>query len=157
MKLELKHLAPYLPYGLKVKKRSIIYNVAYLSTKLVAVISPKGYGEVEKISWDYASDIIKPILRPLSDLTKEIEHNGEKVVPIEQLDYGSCIAYDSHVMEDSFIQVYDDDENTIALIETDMMPYNHYAIIQQLFEWHFDVFGLIEAGLAIEKKDETKG
>jgi hypothetical protein len=26
---------------------------------------------------------IKPILRPLSDLTKEIEVNGEKFIPIE--------------------------------------------------------------------------
>ena len=39
---------------------------------------------------EYRFDIIKPILHPLSDLTKEIEHKGEKFYPIDKILENSC-------------------------------------------------------------------
>lgn len=79
-------------------------------------------------------DEIKPLLRPLSDLTKEIEHNGERFVPIERISemYGIDIMTDER-------------NNLIAPITLE--PYN---AIRQLCEWHFDLFNLVSRNLAID-------
>ena len=74
----------------------------------------------------------KPILRPLSQLTQEIEHNGESFIPMDVL-------YELFRKTDLF---YFDKTNLFR---------NPYEIIEKLIEWHFDVFGLINDGLAIEK------
>ena len=82
----------------------------------------------------------KPLLRPLSDLTKEIEHGGEKFVPIEWLlDNRDVDA------EYDFISALEDDWASAE----DKMIFAPFSIAQKLFEWHFDVFGLIEKGLAV--------
>lgn len=65
----------------------------------------------------------KLILRPLSDLTKEIEVNGEKFVPRSKF-FGNPLDY--------------------------IITKNSYEVVQQLISWHFDIFGLIDAGLAID-------
>jgi len=82
MKLELKHLAGYLPYGLKVfrENKSVPSDTFVIkgATKENVFLSENGLVVVD-------IDRIKPILRPLSDLTKEIEVNGEKFVPLEML------------------------------------------------------------------------
>ena len=83
MKLELKHLAPYLPYGLKCK----VDNDKIIST-IIGI--EKGYED--KYGWFWitcakrfangtsfnrqSSNIINPILHPLSDLTKPIKVEG---------------------------------------------------------------------------------
>ncbi len=74
----------------------------------------------------------KLILRPLSDLTKEIEVGGERFVPA-----GKMITHGFH---------------NPFWYELEKFDYRHlYAMdLEKLFEWHFDVFGLIEAGLAID-------
>lgn len=83
-KLTIEHLAPYLAYSVKlIDYLGNKYNISYLSTKRIAFIDIKGYGDVQKLRWEYASGKIKPILHPLSGLTKEIEINGERFVPIE--------------------------------------------------------------------------
>lgn len=127
MKLELKHLAPYLPYGLK----GIDYdNKTYLFIGLDC--NGKEYWDCNEVLDKKGYDV-KPILRPLSDLTEEIEINGEKFVPknklTEMFDY---ITFDYRAFESDFFL---------------SMPYD---LVKQLFEWHFDVFGLIEQGLAID-------
>jgi len=69
MKLELKHLAPYLPYGLKVQTEHIegnrIYTLEGLSAKYDRVDLDDDYG------WSYIGGI-KLILHPLSDFEKVI-------------------------------------------------------------------------------------
>jgi hypothetical protein len=135
MKLELKHLAAYLPFGLKImyfgKQRKM--NAGNGSSKnwigITATIQRQG-------------ENCKPILRPLSDLTKEIEVGGERFVPIKEfmILYGGCTTEKGKpIFESDFI--------------TNIM-YSYYGslsygVIEKLFEWHFDVFGLIEQGLAI--------
>jgi hypothetical protein len=73
MELELKHLAPYLPYGLK---------LFYTHTKKIGQVSNiytigEGYDNDDiKISIDYTDGehiwMYKPILSPLSDLTEDV-------------------------------------------------------------------------------------
>ena len=123
MKLELKHLAPYLPYG-------VAYN--YTNSDRVSVLTSDVIARREKLR---TLDKIRPILRPLSDLTKEIEHNGKTFVPL----------------------YFWDDKDRISLLascatEVIYIEYLEYFIFEQLIEWHFDVFGLIDAGLAIERE-----
>jgi hypothetical protein len=120
--LELKHLSAYLPYGLKIGHKSGAKSIHILH-------HGNGIGSISHI---LTSDLYKPILRPLSDLTKEIEVNREKFVPIEMLD---------NYHNFSIIRWND--------IETDPTRYP-FTIVQKLIEWHFDIFGLIEAGLAID-------
>lgn len=117
MKLELKHIAPYLPYGLKYAHRDIIDH----ENDYEAWVTPE---EVESVLADVEAF---PIFRPLSDLTKEIEHNGEKFVPRKWL-------HDNYVSE------------TIGL---NPATWSHRST-DKLFEWHFDVFGLIDARLAVD-------
>lgn len=74
-----------------------------------------------------------PILRPLSDLTKEIEHNGEKFVPIDLLRKDGY-----YIGEDWIIENFKDVENS------------SFGFIQKLLEWHFDAANLIEKGEAID-------
>ncbi|NIV12884.1 MAG: hypothetical protein GWN62_16865 [Aliifodinibius sp.] len=81
----------------------------------------------------------KPILRPLSDLTKEIEHNGERFIPIKNIGKTSTFYGDT----------------PICNIEKD---YRLWAVweFEKLLEWHFDIFGLIEKGLAIDINTTSK-
>ena len=112
MKLELKHLAPYLPYGLKIlsKYKNDVEGIVYLMG-------------IENIETIITHDSRKPILRPLSDLTIEFK---------------------------------DDFRFTERAITIHKYGLNHWLkglrfdIVEFLFENHFDVFGLIEKGLAID-------
>lgn len=140
MKLELKHLAPYLPYGLKGKyKLSDVINLS------------KGQkDEIREVT--LTEDNIKffrlycnPILRPLSDLTKEIEHNGEKFIPSEVL----LRIYREEWVVDK-IQI--NNEYWFSLdfyCGIDIIP-TPLWVYEKLFEWHFDVFDLLSKGLAID-------
>lgn len=136
MKLEIKHLVPYLPYDLKVcamgeladSDKPKVFEMVGLDNKFVE------FHEIGRtITEQYIYSDIFPILRPLSDLTKEIEVNGEKFVPI----------------------YYWDDTNRKDILyqcSTDYKycEYLEWFIIEKLFEWHFDVFGLLENNLAID-------
>ena len=123
MKLELKHLSPYLPYGLKIYKSAV--------------------NELNEFNLPYVLNHCKPILHPLSDLTKKIKVNGKKFVPIEILDRETYINYE---VSTKGKLIEKQDNGSVILEEIDVYP---YWIIQKLYEWHFDVFGLIEKGLAI--------
>ena len=73
----------------------------------------------------------KPILHPLSDLTKEIEHKGEKFMPMKE------------------IAIYNPN-NVEYLIECVVTGLVEYIVLRQLIEWHFDIANLIEKGEAID-------
>lgn len=140
MKLELKHVSGYLPYGLKVHCRSfgegeIITINGYYITKNNDV----NLNFIEKYGGSSIIDC-KPILHPLSDLAKEIEVNRKKFVPKEKL-------WDEIV--------YDTDEEYYRILkrewdEIDLIKSAPYRFVQRLQEWHFDIYGLIENGLAID-------
>tara|TARA_B110000091_G_C13615724_1_gene390768 strand:- start:391 stop:747 length:357 start_codon:yes stop_codon:yes gene_type:complete len=112
MKLELKHLAPYLPYGLKYVKYS--YNNSPIRHDIMQGVSTNGIyacGDITPLSFKNC----KPILRPLSDLTKLGSNERWWMTTI---DLGiTKLGYES---------------------------------IQELLEEHYDIFNLIEKGLAID-------
>ena len=131
MKLELKHLAPYLPYGLKYRLHGNfpIQNGVDNWIEDIREISPFNFTLEKVLTWETC----KPILRPLSDLTKEIDHNGGRFVP-----------------KDRAKRIYGWKDEWI--LETGHIRIGHlpFVVIEKLFEWHFDVFGLIDQGLAID-------
>ena len=70
MKIELKHIAPYLPSQLT------YWNANLKHEKEI------GLSNVYLL---FSNAHLKIILRPLSDLLKEVEIDGKKFVPIDKL------------------------------------------------------------------------
>lgn len=141
-KLELKHLAPYLPYGLKMKSDTMeLPLVGFIGELLIL------NDNSNEVSSMISETFWKPILKPLSDLTKFREFCGKSQIFME------CYFSISAQEETDFYN-----NGTIPeywQININMLTngdYKHldYWIIQKLFEWHFDVFGLIPKGLAID-------
>jgi hypothetical protein len=142
MKLELKHLSPYLPY--KLKCELLNYKSDYVGEKY-GIINGFYYlgGEVHYTFKDRSTagktrDLIKPILRPLSDFNKFTNINGVDFYPLNEI----------HKIFNGSIDCYKvkkmwkfNDWNTKNI---------QYGIFIKMIEWHFDVFGLIEKGLAID-------
>lgn len=141
-KLELKHLAPYLPYGLKFlpthynrdKKIDTLY---YLST----INNSDEFGVN-----GYTSNYIKPVLRPLSDLTQEIEVNGEKFIPIDYINGEFACSVPNKIEWNQSVK----NKNLHFVLSEWISPQDLYGLFELLFKWHFDVFGLIDKGLAID-------
>ena len=85
------------------------------------------------------------VLRPLSLLTEEIEHNGEKFVPI-------------HRISELFnVEIEMDSEDVFLIGKEHMLNVSHiyYNWAQLFLEWKFDVFGLIEKGYAVSTEDKS--
>ena len=82
MKIEIKHLAPFLPYRLKTNQGELtsIIDVNIEPVDLEVQITEKSFTRVTVLLHE-----IKPFLRPLGQLTQEIEHYGERFVPIVEL------------------------------------------------------------------------
>ena len=136
MELQLKHLAPYLPYGLKFTYQ---YKTVYKSDCLLTIRNIRS-----------CLDSGKPILRPLSDLTKEENHlkvlswyentNNAKI-EVYKNDSDSSVTVTYDLMGDVFTDfIYNRDETSDT----------RYWIMEELLKNHFDVFGLIEKGLAVD-------
>ena len=129
MKLTIKHLSAYLPYGLKYQSQHIegsrIYLMEGINVKYNKIYSNNDY------EWSYITGI-KPLLFPLSDLTKEITINGETFIPCRYWDDLNRIDMISH-----------------CSIDYEYCEYLEHFILEKLLEWHFDVFGLLKNNLAI--------
>jgi hypothetical protein len=149
MKLELKHLAPYLPHKLQVSinKNGWEYMISG-SSNIAELRGLYGddmcllYQENEGFDLDFES--FELILRPKTDLVKEIEINGKKFVP-------ALVLWSVSIEEEEDFEIYgkipDYWKNNLNLeFENDLI----YREMKYLFKWHFDVFGLIEKGLAID-------
>lgn len=124
MKLELKHLAPYLPYGITGQ-----FNLNQIREDYKIELRTK---IMREDNVDFFLKYCKPILRPLSDLTK-----------------------------DNFELIYkgtDDNSDIIKYLSEHINNGKGHIAIQQIDYWrvvvllkhHFDVFGLIDKGLAID-------
>lgn len=164
--LELKHLSGYLPYGLNVLTNSII-------REMVCEISTTETGSKRTSITNILNGIgHKPILRPISDLTKEIEVNGEKFVPIYELcktqgfsmpkidrcelSFHSEFNKTAMIKMDGWIFRYLNNEKSFWLNGTEDWSKKHQKsnnqldMFQKLHEWHFDIYGLIEQNLSID-------
>lgn len=131
-KLELKHLSPYLPYGLKCLNQNLP-DEEFVVEELIGIsdhIMWSGRFSAKHGSNHIPVSAIKPTLRPLSDLTfEDLDKLGKR--------------YDIQVNNEEVHVFRDLDENTNPLEW-------RYEDVQYLLSRHFDVFGLIEKGLAID-------
>ena len=145
MELTIKHLAAYLPYGLVLYGASDLWEIDILGKENICIKNAvhKQIISLEDLKCNYSA-----ILRPLSMLDKEIEVNGERFIPIDWFEIG-----------DDCNNSVDYGQGNIKLIGLlkDMakhkfiqLEYLNYGVVNKLCEWHFDIFGLIDAGLAIE-------
>lgn len=145
MKLELKYINPYLIYGLTAETFS-----SDSDKQVVDIISSVDYehsiitflNEGNRHIYD-----VKPLLRPLSQLTKEITHNGETFVPIDIM-YNHWLSLPEYGLEDDTPlnrMLFD------AIIGIPVTSYPYY-MVQMMHEWKFDLYDLINNNLAIEIK-----
>lgn len=141
-KLELKHLTYYLPYGLKIRVRLNRFSCGAGGKMYTDKNVELTYKNILKFKHGVHYNSIKPILRPLSDLTKRIEIDG-KFIPLERLLWESNFNIDIMSWDEKleYLDVY----TCIDLLT--------FKDIQLLCEWHFDIFGLIDKGLAISYSD----
>lgn len=175
-KLELKHIAPYLPYGLKTIIKGGVWNdTEYLFHELVGLDYSNNQVNMKSntgVSMWYKFGKHTPILRPLSDLVVEIEVNGKKFIPMVKLAEIADLDITDYSLTNTDIAVgircnieSDEDSDIYEVLGFDIIngfghhyrPSNTWTIVQgqfelweKLYEWHFDVFGLIDKGLAID-------
>lgn len=122
MKLELKHLATYSPYKLMLMIDGLSCEIEGFDLhKTDTVIA-------ERVSYKFEE--VKPILRPFTDLT---EKRAVSILGFDKID------------DEGYRQIYD------------LMRYGHeytdctrWDILEPLIEWKYDIFGLINEGLAID-------
>lgn len=145
MELEVKHLAPYLPYGLQLQYvvRGIVEKVGTMVT--INHNENETHPTKIRISMGDGEHIwmFKPILKPLSKLTKrELQDN--------------CNSDGINFVVDILINK----ENTKAAALLKLVSSKEpsvedipLGIANYLFKNHYDVFGLIEQDLAVEKEE----
>ncbi|MGE4412910.1 MAG: hypothetical protein AB7E45_04335 [Candidatus Caldatribacteriota bacterium] len=164
-----EYLAFSLPYRLKCfsNQTNAIYDITSMSFGNRCLVRVKPNNQRDFL---LPTSRILPILRPLSDLTKEIEHKGEKFVPIVEL---AKIAEESNIkildykQKDSVFGVKYISEEGIECVFAFHEEGQAFAIhsindrlfdicmyqlqlFQQVVKWHFDLFGGIESGEAID-------
>ena len=142
MKLELKHLAPYLPYDLQMAYiiRGKIVEIGDLNKVFIYrnETHPIRYG----INYNDAEHewMFKPILRPLSSMTEKESDELEDIIGCNFYIYASGNGIE---IEDIIIDPWGG--QSVLRMET----------LNRIYEWlfahHFDVFNLIENNLAIDK------
>lgn len=141
--LELKHLAPYSPYKVQVYGSSEIWELFGIDRVSNGEIFVNLYSAPSNYYREASMYEHSLLLRPLSDLKKEIEVNGEKFIPIDRINKESTIS-EYYVKHTSI---------GIVLLANHRPGYNVLSPlnpIYKLLEWHFDINGLIEKGLAID-------
>jgi hypothetical protein len=131
MKLKLEELLPYLLYDLKIQVSGEFLDDDPEGLPRIFTMVGIVDGEIIRNKQGYIRNIeediedVFPILKPLSDLSNEIEE-------------GKPMFFPSHKL--------------IKHIEQQQDIFNcSYSEIDYLIRNHFDVFGLIEKGLAINK------
>lgn len=145
MELEVKHLAPYLPYGLKLQyvvrekveqtgiMKSISHNEDETHPTRVSISSMYN----EEHIW-----MFKPLLKPLSKLS------NEELIPIGL--FIRDIEKHKAIYKDNIFAV----EDAKAWIRTGMKPVlsllQVQGIMEHLYSVHADIYKLIDAGLATE-------
>jgi hypothetical protein len=142
MKLELKHIAPYLPYGLKCLSRvqyqdkNDLLKFFYTLEKFEVfgidaeyVVYTKAVSESSTLKFGCKIEDFKPILRPLSDA--EI-----RLVKYEFLQLGLDTVFNW--------------KNILLILRKDQLSLLPQSLFEVLIRLHVDVFGLIPQGLAID-------
>ena len=132
MKLDIKHLAPYLPYGLKIDTNGYFDEIVLTSTELDTVLENQ---------W-------KPLLRSpfkINSLLMEI-YNDTGCCDVDVVSMKYVIGVNYKLMGEDFHDII------YANGKFDSCPMFVYS---KLIENHVDVFGLIPEGLAIDINEQN--
>lgn len=138
--LTLEILAPYLPYSILGTDNS----KDYYSLDLMSVYNQDEKYQKRNISY-WLIYHIKPFLRPISDLNKEINHNGQTFIPRNGIvnlmlalepESFDCVE-SGHIWFDTIVF-----NNGIKSLP--------YSCMMKLYKWHFDIHDLINKGLAVD-------
>lgn len=133
MKLQVNEIAPYLPYSVKVLMPES--NKKGCKKKVIGTVSGI-YSDATIVCWDtddVTPDQFKLILRPLSDLYLNLTEHDEirdEFSEYEWITFETCFM--SGITPDT------------------RFDYVTYSQAQLLFKHHFDLFGLIDKGLAVD-------
>ena len=141
--LEPKHTIPYLEHGLKIQGKTHLEIQELSGIRNETVYTKEGNS---RYGWADIADI-KLILRPLSDLTKEIDLGEKYKYPMANIFYDWSVGENIEMSLNEHGEliefwITDREESTVTREDWDF-----------LFKHHFDVFGLIEKGLAISYND----
>ena len=146
MKLNLNNLAPYLPYGLKIRRGDDIFTLSGLdepSKNQQYSITVKDKTGIGYYSFDHRHGC-EILLRPMTDLTTTIFIGEENFMPLDRLLAENNFDTEVMIMEDKLEYI----EPLTSL------NFANYTDIAKLLSWHFDVFGLIKKGLAVNINDK---
>lgn len=154
-KLTIEHLAPYLPYSLRLRVPEIHDKFEcrlVISNNTVSMLG--GLNISEAISHN-----AKPVLRPLSDLTKPIAVEGyndwKEFYPLKELTANEQDRKRIHhygvrkILLGELADAYDKTGRVILPVWISNVGLNRYEVVKMLYRWHFDVFGLHSKGLCI--------
>lgn len=165
-KLTLEHIAPYLPY--KMIGKSLGGRMYYLDT----FSNMLGEGIENREIGTFLNEQFKPILR-LMDLTKPIIVEGKEIIPYHELCKIACniqelsehVSYNENDRQlevigkkgYKLIFAFDSNDNSFIIMSNGVTKCvsNQLTLFQWLFKHKFDVFGLIEKGLAIDVNTPT--
>lgn len=191
-KLTINELAPYLPYKLQICYRVLDLENGNPNTDnpddrmkdCIMIMNGARLDQCllpETDRWYDKNSVFKPILRPLSDLTREIEHNGKIITPMlelykvakgvfqSEIKYHSIMATNQIQVEmvgyrNYFFGLFNSEGDVrlglgynFRMYSTDLLLSDNKGeevqfqniLFKNLYEWHFDLHGLIEKGLAI--------
>lgn len=154
--LELKDICGYLPYGLRIMRPPTNVPVVAELLDIRKDFTILGAGHI---------DTYRAVLRPMSDLTKEIRqncyNNSKPFIPIVELAcmleaqgywrvYGAGAADFGEDGESCIAQLVFDGDHFVYTVDDEYDTFNSVAIYDKLNAWMFDYRGLISAGLAID-------
>lgn len=150
--LKIEHLTPYLPYKLRCE---VLNNGKEKEIGELMALYDDGsacFGNI--VESEHGFEYIKPILRPLSDLTKEIEYNGDKFVPIEWFEIGDDVN-ESLEYDNGNIKLIRSLESISKYGTVNNVNYLPFGVVEKLFEWHFNVFNLPEKLIEIIENERS--
>lgn len=127
MELTINHLAAYLPYKLHLAYKARPSQ----SYEVFGILQGISGVQFKSAVMDFVNvkDYFAPVLKPISKLKRE-----------ELLSYGFT--------NPTIAQILGDNEGAGII---DIIHNCKYGLVQYLLSQHYDIFGLIEAGLAVEK------
>ncbi len=133
-KLELKHLVPYLPYGLKIRVRLNRFSCGAGGKLYTDKDVELTYKNITKFQPMKHYNSVKPILRPLSEI-KQFEDI------MDEFSEFSWNAFEEHFLCNILGRSLNCFDNV------------NYTIMELCFKHHLDIFGLIDKGLAVSYSD----
>lgn len=130
-KLTIEHLAPYFPHGLLCTAN----NLCFESHPILGLIFDIAVFDFENGEQDFRFNEFKPLLTPLDEIQNHTVPNENE--------------FHKNLLIDCYMHPNFNPTDIIKnRIQTNTLKWVDARV---LFKYHFDVFGLIDKGLAIDK------